>query len=125
MGSGVSVSSGNLVSIEMVTNRWKLCLVCVGLVIESSGSAQEVKLLAALKGHGGWAMSVAFGPDGKTIAAGCGDGRIKLWDAKSRNNTATLSGHSDPIMSVAFSPDGKTLASATNTYSTGDLSPRV
>jgi WD40 repeat protein/energy-coupling factor transporter ATP-binding protein EcfA2 len=56
--------------------------------------------------------SVAFSPDGKTLATGCRDGAVKLWDAASRQELATLIGHSASVHAVAFSPDGKTLATA-------------
>ena len=56
-------------------------------------------------------MSVAFSPDGKTLAAASRDMTVKVWDVATARRS-TLSGHTHAVYSVSFSPDGKTLASA-------------
>ena len=55
--------------------------------------------------------SVAFSPDGKTLAAASHDMTVKVWDVATAKR-ATLQGHTQAVYSVAFSPDSKTLASA-------------
>ena len=69
------------------------------------------KNLGTFGEHKGAVFSVAFSPDGTTLASGVGAGEIKLWDIETRQEIATLEGHPGIAFSVAFSPDGKTLAS--------------
>jgi hypothetical protein len=69
------------------------------------------KELITLKGHTELVRSVAYSPDGKTLASGSEDKTIKLWDVTTGKERATLTGHMGGVRSVAFSPDGKTLAS--------------
>ena len=57
--------------------------------------------------------SVAFRPDGKTLAAGCSDGRqggLVLLCDPSRSTETPLPAPEGFVWAVAFSPDGKTLA---------------
>jgi len=61
-------------------------------------------------GHNEDVKSVAFSPDGKTIASGSSDDTIKLWEVSTGKLIKTLTGHNKYVSSVAFSPDGKTIA---------------
>ena len=59
-------------------------------------------------------MSLAFSPDGKTIASAGNLVMAELWDAGRGAHKATLHGHYLPVSYVAFSPDGKVLATEGN-----------
>jgi WD40 repeat protein len=64
-----------------------------------------------LTGHLSSVHSIAFSPDGQTLASGSADRTVKLWNLDSRVPRCSLSGHSSLINAVAFSPDGRILAS--------------
>ena len=58
--------------------------------------------------------SIAFSPDGQTLASGSDDNTVRLWDANTGEYLRTLTGHSRNVNSVAFSPDGQTFASGSD-----------
>ncbi|MEG5018951.1 MULTISPECIES: serine/threonine-protein kinase [unclassified Microcoleus] len=64
-----------------------------------------------LVGHSNAVTSVAFSPDGTTLASGSEDKTIEMWKLETGRRWYTLTGHSDWVTCVAFSPDGATLAS--------------
>ncbi|MEU5837326.1 caspase family protein [Streptomyces diacarni] len=53
--------------------------------------------------------SVAFSPDGPTVATNGGYGNARLWNMETEKNTRTLTNLGN-VFSVAFSPDGEILA---------------
>jgi RNA polymerase sigma factor (sigma-70 family) len=67
-----------------------------------------------LKGHRSWLQTVAFSPDGKTLASGGDDDRVLLWATATGKQILCLGGHRGPVGALAFSPDGRVLASVTN-----------
>src|SRR5205085_2263949 len=59
-------------------------------------------------------QSVAFAPDGKTLAVGNTSGSLTLWDTTTGTLKQTLEGQDIQTRAVTFSPDGKLVASAAN-----------
>lgn len=64
-------------------------------------------------GDGTWIRSVAFSPNGSTLATGGGDRTIRLWDLRDPEAPPEIVGrHEDVVRRVRFSPEGRRLASA-------------
>ena len=59
----------------------------------------------------GSALTLAFSPDGRILAAGGDDHRIRRWNLALSRELAPLVGHLGPVTSLALSADGMLLAS--------------
>jgi hypothetical protein len=62
-------------------------------------------------GHRDWIRTLAFAPDGKTVAASGDDRAVRLWELASGKKLRSLRGHQGHVYAVTYSGDGKTLAS--------------
>uniref|UniRef100_A0A0G4GWN5 Uncharacterized protein n=1 Tax=Chromera velia CCMP2878 TaxID=1169474 RepID=A0A0G4GWN5_9ALVE len=60
-----------------------------------------------MRGHRESVRSVAFSPDGRTLATASDDRSVRLWDVGFGREVKTLEGHKDLVSCVTFSPDGK------------------
>ena len=62
--------------------------------------------------HDGVIYALAVSPDGKWLASGSSDNKIKIWGRITGKWERTLNGHSSAILALIFSPDGQILISA-------------
>src|SRR5438552_2511660 len=65
-----------------------------------------------LKGHQGSILSVAYSPDGATLASVSSDRTARLWDAHTGQLKRILQGHTGGLERGVFSPNGEVLATS-------------
>ena len=87
----------------------KQLLTCGGRLLQlwEAKSGQKV---ATYQGHDSLVQSVAFSPDGKSIASGGDDGTIYLWDVSKTQDLRIPIGNQDPVLSLCPSHDGQKVA---------------
>jgi WD40 repeat protein len=85
------------------------------LIGETASRVRLVELATGrselLSGDTGSVLSVAWSPDGQTLAAGTFEGFIKLWNTRTRRELAALRGHTSMVTALEFSRDGRHLVS--------------
>jgi WD40 repeat protein len=111
---------------DMKTNNRILCLLFTGFAFSMpSTRADEVKLTAKAPStvsvapdgratdlmpypiYGFSVHSIAFSPDGSTLATGDGNGHLRLWDTAKGELRTTIQAHQGWVFSIAWFADGK------------------
>jgi eukaryotic-like serine/threonine-protein kinase len=89
-----------------------------GRQLASAGSDSTVRLwstepwqIEAVLPAGKQITAAAYRPRTSTLALGCRDGSVQLWDAAAKIKFGDLRAHGDPVETLAFSADGARLLS--------------
>jgi serine/threonine protein kinase/WD40 repeat protein len=72
--------------------------------------SQNGRLLQQMA-HTQYVLAVAWSPDGRTLATGCQDGNIYLWNVATGQKQRTVSGHRHGVNGLVFLDDEQVLAS--------------
>ena len=67
--------------------------------------------VGTLSGHKQGIWSLAFSPDGKTLASSGSERNIRLWNVATRSELLTIKSQDTALTELAFSPDGRILMS--------------
>ncbi|MDP6558169.1 MAG: hypothetical protein QGG71_26120, partial [Pirellulaceae bacterium] len=95
----------SVLSITSVVSSGALC-------DEEKQRVETSQEILTFKGHAGAVQTVAFSPDGNSIASAGRDSAVKVWNASTGKMLLVLKVDSGFINTVAFSPEGKRIAAA-------------
>jgi WD40 repeat protein len=87
------------------------------LILWDVASGQLVSRIEQPAGPEAWVTAIAFSADGRTVASGHDDGKVRFWDVGSQKFLGEIQAHpaspiKRPVAAIAFSPNGAFLATA-------------
>ena len=87
------------------------------LILWDVASGQLVARIEQPAEQQAWITAIAFRADGRAVAVGHDDGKVRVWDVASHQFLGEIQAHPDrphkkAVSAVAFSPDGALLATA-------------
>ncbi|MFJ9504346.1 WD40 repeat domain-containing serine/threonine protein kinase [Streptomyces anulatus] len=124
----VTPSTPPYVALLGVVGVIALAAVLVAVLLPSSKkppkSKQPYPVVAATAIFAKGTSGIAFSRDGRTLATGGEQGKVRLWDVATRKVRTTLiekdwAGKPLRVLNVVFSADGKTLATKTHSHVVG------
>ncbi len=103
--SSILTAAFNPAGTRLITSGYDATIKCW-----DAGTWQELRVMSGANLTG--VAAIRYSPDGKTIAAGVGDGRVDFYDAESGSFRKTLTCDDQGVATLSFSHDGKRLAVA-------------
>ncbi|MDB5309568.1 MAG: domain, G-beta repeat [Gemmataceae bacterium] len=89
-----------------------------GATLLASGN-DDLLLWDAATGHlvrrveqDSWVTAIAFSPDGRTVASGHDDGKVRFWDAATQKFLGEIAAHPKAVSAITFAPVGEFVATA-------------
>jgi WD40 repeat protein len=81
------------------------------MVLWDIATGAVVKVVKVVEMGGVSLRSLAFSPDGRTLACGCSNNTLVLREASTLAVSTTFEGHTGQVLALAWTPDGRVLAS--------------
>ncbi|MYB94579.1 WD40 repeat domain-containing protein [Candidatus Poribacteria bacterium] len=117
-GAKMRLGKGRINHIKFSPNGSRFAVATsIGIWMYDADTGEELSLLAVLPGEGRMVATIAFSPDGRTLASGEFDGVGRLWDILTGRPIATFKEVASPrytgLTTLVFSENGKKLMGAT------------